>query len=537
MAAIVTQYPFDPTGVSPNNLVTGEQHTLVSGINRVAIPNYGAFYSDSMVVTDNANGQPLTANTQYFQIMYWDEASAITGKEVMCGIVVTDPNVSNDISLTYQVVGGVYSNIYQPLVDLIATINIDERTVVWGDLLGTPDFFPPAAHLHDLGDLYGFEYLVDAVNRLRDAVNRGNAATYEELRAYINSNFTTIDSFITNHPGDINAHPVATSLIPGFMSTVDKIKFDTFPAVSAGDVTVGSAAKVLKAGVDAGTMAWATLSKAEVGLSEVMNYGIATQSDAEAGVSDILYMTPLKTVQSIAMHEADTAGHPLATALADGFMSSTYASKLDGIEAGATADQTAAEILALLLTVDGSASGVDADLLDGQHGSYYLAATSYTASDVLTKIKTVDGAGSGLDSDLLDGQHGSYYLPASSYTAADVLAKLKTVDGSGSGLSADNVDGINGADIWHTGNLNPTTFNAVGSYAWMIRNTISSSLVGGSTYAGSGLRFAGYISTGAGVSPITGWDVATTPSGTWRAMGTIGPNTSYYPQTLCVRIS
>ena len=39
-----------------------------------------------------------------------------------------------------------------------------------------------------------------------------------------------------------------------------------------------------------------------------------------------------------------------------------------------------------------------------------LAASSYTAADVLTKIKTVDGAGSGLDADLLDGQSGAYYL-------------------------------------------------------------------------------------------------------------------------------
>ena len=40
-------------------------------------------------------------------------------------------------------------------------------------------------------------------------------------------------------------------------------------------------------------------------------------------------------------------------------------SKLDGIEAGATADQTASEILTLIKTVDGSGSGLDADTLDG----------------------------------------------------------------------------------------------------------------------------------------------------------------------------
>lgn len=54
----------------------------------------------------------------------------------------------------------------------------------------------------------------------------------------------------------------------------------------------------------------------------------------------------------------------------------------------------------IISNVDGLQTALDAK----------LDSTSYTASDVLTKIKTVDGAASGLDSDLLDGQHGSYYL-------------------------------------------------------------------------------------------------------------------------------
>ena len=39
----------------------------------------------------------------------------------------------------------------------------------------------------------------------------------------------------------------------------------------------------------------------------------------------------------------------------------------------------------------------------------YLPSASYTATDVLTKIKTVDGSTSGLDADLLDGEHASSF--------------------------------------------------------------------------------------------------------------------------------
>ena len=65
---------------------------------------------------------------------------------------------------------------------------------------------------------------------------------------------------------------------------------------------------------------------------------------------------------------------------------------------------------------DGSGSGLDADLLDGQHGSYYLPVASYTAADVKAKMLSQDGAGSTLDADMLDGQQGAYY--------ADIVGRL-----------------------------------------------------------------------------------------------------------------
>jgi len=39
-----------------------------------------------------------------------------------------------------------------------------------------------------------------------------------------------------------------------------------------------------------------------------------------------------------------------------------------------------------------------------------LDSSTYTANDILTKIKTVDGSGSGLDADLLDGYNSDYFL-------------------------------------------------------------------------------------------------------------------------------
>ena len=59
-----------------------------------------------------------------------------------------------------------------------------------------------------------------------------------------------------------------------------------------------------------------------------------------------------------------------------------------------------------------------------------LASASYTAADVLSKLLTVDGATSGLDADLLDGQHGSYYAPIASPTFTGTPV-MQNADGTG----------------------------------------------------------------------------------------------------------
>jgi len=100
-------------------------------------------------------------------------------------------------------------------------------------------------------------------------------------------------------------------------------------------------------------------------------------------------------------------------------------SKLNAIETSATADQTAAEIRTAVEAATDSNVFTDAD--HSKLNAIETSATAdQTAAQLLTAIKTVDGAGSGLDADLLDGNHASAFLQ--SYTEADTLA---TVTGRG----------------------------------------------------------------------------------------------------------
>lgn len=88
---------------------------------------------------------------------------------------------------------------------------------------------------------------------------------------------------------------------------------------------------------------------------------------------------------------------------------------------------------------------------------------------------------------------------------------------------------------------------AVGSYAWL-GSSSTGVFVAGTTYSGSSLHYAGFLSASVYVDDtaavIDDNDSATTPSGTWRAMGnarrTSGGSSvvnNRYPSTLFLRIS
>lgn len=72
-----------------------------------------------------------------------------------------------------------------------------------------------------------------------------------------------------------------------------------------------------------------------------------------------------------------------------------------------------------------------------------LDSASYTASDVLAKLLTVDGSGSGIDADLLDGQTGSYYNDGNNivWSATPTAGKFNTSTTAPTGGTRLNYEG------------------------------------------------------------------------------------------------
>ena len=104
-----------------------------------------------------------------------------------------------------------------------------------------------------------------------------------------------------------------------------------------------------------------------------------------------------------------------------------------------------------------------------------LLSSSYTASDVLSKLLTVDGASSGLDADLLDGQHGSFYSTDTKATAAFGQANTALTTGQAA-FSTANAALANTSGVSFNGNLNfPTGNVGIGTTSPLLKLDVSGS--------------------------------------------------------------
>ncbi len=253
---IIIKYPLDLTGSASSNAIVNELHTVPRDNSRGFALDYGPFYSESLVITRPSTGEILKPHIDYIALHQYQEATLIAGQEICAAVLIINETIAEELSVSYQVVGGGFSSSVSVIQELVEALQLDNRAVAWGDIIGKLEAFPAAPHYHDLDDFYGFEYMVSALDRIESAILHGDYYDHELLRQRI------------------------ANLRAELLQAIDD-------QAESQTLHLGDFANPHK------------VTKAQVGLGNVANFGTATNADGAAGTSTTLFMTPAAVFAAI----------------------------------------------------------------------------------------------------------------------------------------------------------------------------------------------------------------------------------------------
>ncbi len=283
------------------------------------------------------------------------------------------------------------------------------------------------------------------------------------------------DGTIVNADINASASIAGTKISPNFgsqqISTTGKIQ--TSGEVEGGSLDINGATSPVS--IDHTGGAAIVMNRSSKTCSINANYAAAgTHSQIDTNCTQLRLARNGTDRVAVDDNGMSVTGNIAVSGTVDGRDVAADGSKLDGIEIGATADQSASEILTAIKTVDGAGTGLDADLVDGIQASSFLrsdiddvsdrritfANNSNDNEDTIASSTGSQGgieiynsgsgndafmafhAGSdfamyfGLDADINDLSVGGWSMGANKYRVWHAGN-----DGSGSGLDADLWDG------------------------------------------------------------------------------------------------
>lgn len=273
--------PLDMTASVMSNRIENEQHALPATALKLIKPEYSPFYSkDLSVVLIDESGNSVTLNNKadYQCIDIVTDVTKVTGFDVYRFILITRQNTTGIIRLSYRALGGQQNGsapqTLQAANDALAT---DVR-VPWSEVHDKPNGFTPKAHPQDVEDLYGMEYLKDAISGIRtDILNTVNSrkiglnsATQALIKEWMLLRITPFVDLINHQKNYNNTH----------ILTKDQVGLPDVENVSL--CTPFSLKKLLSSDEKTNQLGHLseynnphTLTKEQVGLGDVMDYATA----------------------------------------------------------------------------------------------------------------------------------------------------------------------------------------------------------------------------------------------------------------------
>lgn len=276
-------YPLDTTGISPDNLVQNELHT-VTEVNDVTynllVPVFAPFYLDNQElvhIAQDGTERILTPDVDYYASLPYLAASNSIGKMLYGAWSINTKFAEGTIKVQYQTLGDKWCADANYVLEVLTAKAYNPRTVVWDVLTNVQDLFPPINHDQNLQYVYDSGDFVEKLNRIADAIlQRGSGGSG---LGYV------------NHFDDKN-NPHETTKAQVGLSDVDNYATLTEAEVTGGDTGIDKhvlLSQLFRLPKLVDLLAHLLdkdnpheTDKAQVGLDKVENYAVVTQAEIDA---------------------------------------------------------------------------------------------------------------------------------------------------------------------------------------------------------------------------------------------------------------
>lgn len=196
------QYPLDLTGTAISNRIVAQPYTIDQDHPRVFVPSGGPFYTMGLQIRNAETNQLLQPVLDYTALHLHERATIESSKEVCCYIYIKNTDI-NSITITRQVVGGEYENLYDQLLQFLQdNSQFDYNTVSWSRIVGKPDSFPAAAHPHLPNDWRGYTQVIALLDRIRVLLEQGDAPSLSAVYNYLEARALEIKAELAVMDGD-----------------------------------------------------------------------------------------------------------------------------------------------------------------------------------------------------------------------------------------------------------------------------------------------------------------------------------------------
>lgn len=284
----VVRLEFDVTGVSADNHITNDLIDLPAELtNRAIVLKHGAFYTNSLVLTDDS-GNTLTKWVDYKPVYPYNRPELnlmeMTGKDNAAFIMILNDALTGRVSAEYQAVGLPTGISNRDLTDILDAIANDNRKYYWDDIFDKPDKFPPSPHTLNIKDTYNWAPMTEAMARFHTCLE--NISHLPTVQAYIDTldgSFGSVaprlqaiyTTFISHRRNYANPHADTKSTLVG-LNNVDDYDMATLAEAIAGTATNKFLSPLIATGAAFDTLLKNDSSIVHVGWVPMLQFGDLT---------------------------------------------------------------------------------------------------------------------------------------------------------------------------------------------------------------------------------------------------------------------